>query len=238
MLSMRRGPKPRRTARRVAALCFVVSASGAAQDKDAAKLFFEAGAAAAQRQDYAECAKAFAEAHRRNPHSAAIYAAAQCWESDGSLLQAARAYEEALDLGQLDLKQKEQATSRLAALLPKLSFLKLTGPPGTVVSVGAVKDAPTPAEIIVQPGLVSIFARGPGGKRQSLQVQAKAGQVQKLSVAFGEVLAPTNLTPAPQPPAQGVGKTLGWIGVSVGAAAAITAGGFYLAAPSSPAGSR
>ncbi len=218
---------------RVIVVLSCMSVSASAEEKDEAKQFFDLGVAAAKRKDFPVCAKAFNEAHRRKPHSSAIYGAAQCWESDGKFLRAAQGYEEALDLGQLGAKQQEQATDRLAALLPRLAFLKVAGPPGTVVSAGSVKQAPTPAEIMVLPGHVTISARGPRGERQSLEVNAKPGQVQELVVEFEAVAAAPKLPPPAEKTTPVVTKTLGWIGVGIGAAAAITAGGFYLAAASS-----
>ncbi len=219
----------------LAAVALLIGVSSAdAQEKSVASGFFEAGAAAAQRKDFAVCAESFAEAHRLEPHSAAIYNAALCWESEGKLGLAARGYEEALKRRQLHPDQEQQASRRLTGLLPKLARLLVDGPVGTTISTRDAKNISTPARLLTEPGPLVITARGPNGEQKTLTIEARTGQLQEVSVHFAELAPSKKAKPPPREmePTASPTKTLGWIGIGVGAATLLTAGGFYLAAVS------
>ena len=195
-----------------------------AEGKDIAAEFFETGRKAAARKDYAVCSEAFAEAHRRAPHSAAVYNAALCWEELGARTKAANGFTEALELGQLDAQQTKQAKARLKTLSKRLGFLRIEGPPGTLVTAADLRGTPLPVAVYAEPGRVLIEAVGEKGGKQNTAIEIKEGQERLVTIKFRAPKNPRDKSAATGAP---FARTAGWIGIGVGAAAAIAAGVFY-----------
>src|SRR5687767_14279506 len=80
-------------------LVLALSAGAAAQGKDEARRFFNAGQKAFAAGRYVESAKAFEEAFRLKPHPAPLINAGDAWEKAGELALAARSFQRVLKLG-------------------------------------------------------------------------------------------------------------------------------------------
>jgi hypothetical protein len=224
----------------IAAAC--LSAPAFADQKDVAAQFFEAGSAAAKRKDYRVCAEAFAEAHRRAAHGAAVYNAALCWQSAKELPLAANGYAEALERSDdLSPGEKAQARARLDELAQRLGQLELTGPSGGLVSVGPLENATLPAKTYLVPGAHTVKAQNAQGAVKTLEVEIAAGEKRALALEFPAPREPEpkratapKAEPAPAAARSDAGTPwqvpAGWAGIGVGVVTAGIGGAFYLAA--------
>jgi tetratricopeptide (TPR) repeat protein len=203
-----------------------------AEDKKVASVAFREGDRAFNAGDYRRAAESYELAYARAPHYAPLWNAARAWDRAGEMPRAANLYAKYLREAPADAPDRNNATSALAKIAPKLARLDIHADAG----VSAVKIDDRAAEpdadggqtytVYVVPGAHVIEARvGDETIRQSPSVAAGDHVGVALAPAAKKIDAPPTpiASPAPEPPP----SSRGWSPVVVvfgGAVTAITAG--------------
>jgi hypothetical protein len=240
---------------RAAFLLFLMqtwSLSAFAQDQSVlatARHLGEEGLSAYDAGRYDEAAEKLTNAYRAVKVPTFARNAARALAKQGKLLAASELYLEATRLspnklwrGDLQQQAQKESAEERAALLPRLSHLKLVleGPSAeeTQVSIdGAeVPESLLSMEQLTDPGLRHVVAKR-GNKTVEQNVQLQEGQHRELVLRFGSApkarLTSTSSAPLDRPsksadtaPATskkgGTQRTLGWIGIGLGSAGLAT----------------
>ena len=159
----------------VAALCLAIAHGATAQDetrKASAQSLFEAARKLMTERNYAEACPKFAASQKLDPAIGTLLNLANCYEKQGKVASAWATFREAVDVAKAasDARREEEALYRSALLLPKLSKLTITAPPGSpeglAIRVNDVDMAPamlgTPMPL--DPGTITVHARAKGKK--------------------------------------------------------------------------
>jgi hypothetical protein len=217
----------------VAALAiFALSSSAlrarAEDSRAAAGELFRVGAQAFERGDFRAAALAFEEADRRSPNAITIYNAGLAWDGAGDGPRAADGFREARSRGGLAETKDAHARERLDALERDLGLLRVSAPPGAIVSVAHVVRRPAPIVVHVVPGSVDVLAEIPEptlAPAPTPTSPAKAVEQHKaIAVRAGESVAVT--FEAPLRARSGVAPVWGWI--TLGGAVAASGAGLAL----------
>ncbi len=177
------------------------------------------------RGEFARAAELFASAYEALPHAATLYNQALALEQAGERARAANALQAAVRDPALAAELKNDGQKRLSALRHELGELVLSSSAPARVDIGAVRDQPTPLTTHLEPGRYSVRIRFDSGAARTRDVELAAGEVLQLEVEPPLEAAP-RATPQPTPQAAPGGsthKTLGWLSLGVGAAAATSA---------------
>jgi len=181
--------------------------------------------------DTRAAAYAFEESARLFEHPSGYFNAARAWERASEPARAADAYQRALALGGLDDALVKQATERLAALEATLGTLSVTGPPGTRITVGHLKDADLPVKLHLSAGEQRVEVRLADGTQGAASiVRIVAGASATLEIPAHPPARPL-VPPLVPPPTSRAPSVVGalFLGasvLSVGGAAVM--GGFFL----------
>ena len=212
------------------ALCSKVAM--AAESEQIAEQFFSAGSAAYTRGDFRAAAEAFESAHRHAPRAATILNAARSWDAAKESARAAGAYSAALKLGGLSEDERKLAAARLAELSQSLGTVKVSGPAGSVISLGHVKQVAVPTTVYLPPGAYAVEVLFPSGARRNTPLSVRLGE-QQLEVAPPPT--PTQTSPPPDRAAapvpvleEGSSAQVTWGFVSLGAGAALAGGAVFV----------
>jgi len=99
--------------------------SPTAEDKKAASTAFRDGDRAFKSGDYRRAAEAYETAYKRAPHHAPLWNAARAWDRAGEIARAATLYAKYLREAPANAPDRNNATSALAKIAPKLARLDL-----------------------------------------------------------------------------------------------------------------
>lgn len=184
--------------------------------KTAAEHFRE-GQRAFDAHDYARAAAQFEIANQAKPAAAALLSAGLAWELASDAVKAATDLAAALAAGGLEPRDEATARTHLADLDAKVGHLEVRGPASASVSVDGHDHGPLPLDVRVTPG------------DHTLESQTSEGvKVRRLTTVSPGATVAVDMTPqeeAPQPPppppVAPLQRSLGWIGLGVGAGAAV-----------------
>ena len=165
--------------------------AGSSEDLESAAKLFRAAKTAYERGDFTAAARSFELAYQKAPRTPAIYAAALAWESARDRPRAARAFQRAVEAGDLPEKDARDAEQRLAALKMELGELVIRAPAGVTASVGSLDDGLTPVRVYVEPGQHEVVFKSEDGARRKRTASVEPGRI-----AFVEV---DTLSSAPTP---------------------------------------
>ncbi len=219
-------------------------AQGGAADAALAEKLFEDGRALMANGDYAEACPKLAESNRLDPGVGTLLNLGECYEKLGKTASAWATYREAEPLARR-ANQKERARhaqAKAEALAPSLSHLvvKVTArAPGQALLIDdrPIAEAAWSTPIPVDPGPHVVKATANGRKPFSTNIDVK-GVAARVDVTIPELalLPPTpGETKGPTPPPIDEGatqRTLGWVGIGVGAALLVAGGVFGVIAKS------
>ncbi len=174
-------PRPLALTCLVAATCLVAQPAWAADRKQAHKLM-QRGAAAYERQDYADALTNFRAAYEFIPSPKILYDIAQCHLKLGHDLEAAEALETFLASGGSD-EHHDSAKAALEGLETRLARLRLSVVPPNAVLV--LDEKPIHAgQIFVAAGTHSISASLPGYQGQARSISLEKGDSKELAMVL------------------------------------------------------
>ncbi|MFW5739278.1 MAG: hypothetical protein ACOC1F_02810, partial [Myxococcota bacterium] len=194
------------------------------KEKQQAARHFKAGVRAFWQHKYEEAAEAFEKANDTIPNHKALFNAADAWEKAGALVKAARRFQQYLQDAPERARARDEAQSRLEAILSKIGRIELAGDEATDITVDGEPAAL--GELLVTPG-EHVIAAVAGGEAIEKQVMVEAGSVLRV------LLEPPPPPPPPEPepvgPAdadhgresgEGMSPTIVYVGIGVSAALA------------------
>ncbi len=178
---------------------------------------------------YLEAAQLFEAADAKAPHASVVYNAAVSWEQAGERARAADGYMLALGRGGLVEDQAQQAEQRLEALSSQLGFIQISKPVGGLISVAHKSQEPIPARFYLAPGSYRILLETDSGETTQTPISVSAGDTLRVKLVVPdpppppavEVREPVRPPPPREPPPapESWQRTLGWVGIGVGAVA-------------------
>jgi hypothetical protein len=203
-------------------------------DRKSAAETFRTGSAAYQRGDFRAAALSFELSFRLAPHGAALYNAGLAWEAAGEKARGADSFQRALDSGQLDGTQRDDAETRLRTLSASLGLFSATGTEGTKITVAHVEGAEVPIVVHLSPGTHRLVVTLPDGRTEEHTIEIGAGTLleETLSREAEPEVEPSPALP-PKPKASDDDGSAGlstaqWIGI-VGIGAGAVGGGVGVA---------
>jgi tetratricopeptide (TPR) repeat protein len=197
------------------------AAEPSATDKERAAAHFRRGEAAFKAHDYERAAAAFLEAHRSQPHPAALFNAARSFEKAGQLARAANLCARYLERAPPRDKRRPDAGELIALLTPKLGRVSVEAPGGSGLTLD---DEPIELDPTwVDPGDHVAAARF-DGRLVERKLSVVAGSLVRVVIeppgdepATGEPpeREPARHDHAPQPSARPLAPAWFWGGVAV-----------------------
>ena len=195
------------------------------KEKQEAARHFKAGVRAFWQHKYEEAAEAFEKANEVVPNHKALFNAADAWEKAGSLVKAAQRFRQYLDVAPERARARDEAQSRLEAILEKVGRLELAGDDVHDITVDG--ESAELGERLVTPG-EHVVAAVAGGEAIEKRVDVEAGALLRVLL---EPPPPPPPEPEPEPVMDVVGKDEGpsdkglsptyfYVGVGVSAALA------------------
>jgi hypothetical protein len=207
-----------------------------AATRKAARILAEEGLALFDRGEYAPALEKFDKADALVSAPTVDLYAARCLAKLGRLVEASERYGEVtrapVDASAPEAFKEAQANAEeeLAALLPRLASIEIAiegGAAGAIVLLdGREIPAPGPGDPRrVDPGDHKVEARR-GGAAAAREVSLREGERAVVTLAMPRPAPAAPPTPAPAAPADpgGAQRTLGWIGIGIGAAGVATWG--------------
>lgn len=144
-------------------------------------------------------------------------------------------YRQTRDAAQAELSQAEARVGRLTLTIPDAPAAASVRVNGRVIPVAALGIA-----IPVMPGAVTVLFEAPGYEREERNTEVAVGREATVGIALRrlpepEVVTPVAVTTAPAvvvvpPVRRGPPRSLGWIGVGIGAVGFAGFAGFYVLA--------
>jgi hypothetical protein len=200
-----------------------------ADGAEAQRLFDEARVLMASGR-YAEACPMLAESFRRDASGGTILHLALCRDAEGKVASAKTAYEEAIRFAERDARRdrEDAARARLAALLPRLSYVVVHVPAEARAAASVLRDGEIVEAsewehpVAVDPGAHTYAASAPGMRAWSTVVTVSE---QPTTTEIAVVLAPEDAPPAalpspsPREPGRG-GPSRGTRAVAIGVGAA------------------
>jgi hypothetical protein len=227
-----------RTRRALSIAIFIVAAgvplgARAAQpgDKAAAQALFDEGLALMNEGRHPEACPKLEESARIDPAMGTRFRLAECHEAIGRTASAWAGFVEVADLAKAAGQDAREnvARSRAEALRPRLAHLVIVAEATPALEVrrdgSIIGEAQWGQKIPIDPGITRITATAPGRKGWSSDVEIAPGPV-TVEVRV-PVLAPSpsaNAEPAKAVETGGPRRTLGIVGVGVGAVTLATSG--------------
>lgn len=190
-----------------------VSADNAA----AAEALFNEGRTLVEKGNYVDACPKFAESQKLDPGSGTLMNLGDCYEKVGKFASAWATYREAIsESNKVGNKQRERDAKVLAERVePKMSFLKIEVPKGSVVASLQIKRddfvvdrAQWGTYIPTDPGSHRISAEAPGHKPWSMRIDIAQSTKRDLEVPPLEV--------APEAALEDRGKKQRTLGLAVG----------------------
>jgi hypothetical protein len=120
------------------------------KQKQEASVHFKAGVRAFVQHKYVEAAELFEKANDVVPSHKALFNAADAWEKGGELVTAAMRFRQFLEVAPESDKARDDAQTRLEALIAKVGRLELAGEDARDVAVDGASA--TLGELLVAPG--------------------------------------------------------------------------------------
>ncbi len=182
-----------------------------ANDEKAAADRFREGRRAFAAHDYQRAAAEFEAANRAKPAAAALLSAGLAWELGGDALNAAIDLAQALAVGGLEARDIATATTHLADLDAKLGHLAVRGPSSSHVTIDSRDVGSLPLDVRVTAGTHTI----------EMQNVHRVTTVTAGATMTVDMTPPIESLPPPPPHTAPVQRTLGWVGLGVGAGAFI-----------------
>lgn len=156
------------------------------KEKQEAAHHFKAGVRAFWQHKYVQAAESFEKANEILPNHKALFNAADAWEKAGELVKAARMFRQYLQIAPEHAHARDDAQSRLDAILAKVSRLDLAGDDATDITVDG--EAAQLGELLVAPGEHEVAAVASGESIKKV-VTVDAGAILRVL-----------LEPPPPPP--------------------------------------
>ena len=196
------------------------------KEKQEAASHFKAGVRAFWQHKYVEAAESFEKANEVLPNHKALFNAADAWEKAGELVKAARKFRQYLEIAPEQAKARDEAQSRLEAILTKVGRLDLAGEGASDITVDG--ESVALGEMLVAPG-EHVVAAVAGGEPVKKVVTVDAGAILRV------LLEPPPPPPPPEPEVDsgpiekdkgvedantGMSPTIFYVGVAVSAALA------------------
>lgn len=191
------------------------------KEKQQAARHFKAGVRAFWQHKYEEAAEAFEKANETVPNHKALFNAADAWEKAGSLVKAAKRFREYLDVAPERAKARDEAQTRLEAILEKIGRLELAG--DDVRDVTLDGEPVELGEQLVAPG-EHVVAAVASGEAIEKRVNVEAGSLLRVLL---EPPPPPPPEPEPEPVEdlsakdkgtdKGLSPTVFYVGVGVSA---------------------
>jgi len=178
---------------------------------------FREGQRAFDAHDYARAASEFEVANQAKPAAAALLSAGLAWELASDAVKAATDLAAALAAGGLEARDEATARTHLVALDAKIGHLQVRGPASASVSVDGRDRGPLPLEVRVTPGDHTLEAQTNEGVKVRRLTTVSPGAAVAVDMTPQEEAPP----PPPPPSVVPLQRSLGWIGLSVGAGAAV-----------------
>jgi hypothetical protein len=218
---------------RIAIPCLVSVSLASAQEggRTAAEELFKQGRTLMEAGKAENACPKFAESARLDPAAGTLLNLAECYEVTGRYASAWVRYKELLVLATQrgQASRVERASSKIAELEPKLSFITIsvTGPvPGLHIVKDGVElgQAAWGSRLPVDPGEHSIAATAPGHLPWQKRTSVLSGSVMVQVPAL--VAEPI----APDPTASNPVRTIGTVSMIAGGVAALASGGLGIGA--------
>ncbi len=177
------------------------------EEREAARVAFEAGRAAFDDEDYARAYEQFAAAHERVPSPHAEYWMAASLDLQGGReAEAARAYQTFLShpgaahVGEDKVAEAQQRLDELKANLPA-QITVVTDPSGAQIAVnGVLQNGTSPLTLELPAGTHRIEATLPGRQRAETDLQVQGGDELQQRLLLPEEPAVAPAPPAHEPP--------------------------------------
>ena len=201
-----------------------------AHDPPAAEVLFQRGRTAFESGNLPEACALFAESYRLDAAVGTLLNQAQCEEQRGQLASAWEHFRTALEQLPANDERLPLATSRAAALDPRVPRLTLRLGPPVVARARVVRDrvelreASLGVALPLNPGTHTVELQAPGHEPRTWSFELREGERRELVLTPGQAAgsappAASSVPPPPVPAPRGhsTRATIGWAAGSVGA---------------------
>jgi Tetratricopeptide repeat len=198
-------------------------------DHAAAQARFEAGRKLAREGKWQDAATEFRASLAMEPSVGGYLNLGNAYEKLEKFATAAEQFQRAEQLaGAGDAERAGEARARRDSIASKIPTITVTAASGSTVVVddkATTNGAPVP----VDPGVHVVTVTAHAGKSRKIDVEVKPGDRAKVVVPADDERPQISMQPAVTPATDDGGtlRTVGWIGIGVGAAALVASGVFY-----------
>ncbi len=187
------------------------------KEKQQASAHFKAGVRAFVQHKYVEAAELFEKANDVVPSHKALFNAADAWEKAGELVTAALRFRQFLEVAPESDKARDDAQTRLEALIAKVGRLELAGEDARDVAVDGASA--TLGELLVAPGEHVVTATV-GEHSIEKRVTVEAGALLRVLLEPPPPPEPVATTEDEPPPVEertdkGMSPTVFYVGLGV-----------------------
>jgi hypothetical protein len=183
------------------------------RDRAGAEALFEAGRELMEKGQFKAACQKFEASQRADPAVGTVLNLANCYEKTGRLASAWERFQDAAQQLPPGDDRLPVATSRAAALKPRLPRLELTldpeAPNGTQVLRDDVVMAPGALGVAlpIDPGSHRIVVKAPGHEDAEVQIDLAEGKLVKRRLSLGAISA---TAPTPEAPAAPASQEVSW----------------------------